>query len=45
LPADHPAHGKGLIDNRPVVYVCVGPVCSLPVADREILLAKLAEQR
>ena len=45
LPADHPAHGKGRIDNRPVVYVCVGPVCSLPVADREILLAKLAEQR
>ena len=29
----------------PAAYVCDGPVCSLPVTDREILLAKLSEQR
>ena len=45
LPADHPAHGKGLVEGRPAAYICDGPVCSLPVTDREILLAKLSEQR
>jgi uncharacterized protein len=45
LPTDHPAHGKGLIDGRPTAYVCVGPVCSLPLTEPEKLVANLAEQR
>jgi uncharacterized protein len=45
LPADHPAHGKGLVDGRAAAYVCVGPVCSLPLTDPEKLLARLTEQR
>ena len=43
LPVDHPAHGKGLADDRPAAYVCVGPVCSLPISEPEKLLAHLAE--
>ena len=45
LPADHPAHGKGLIDGRPAAYVCIGPVCSLPLTEPEKLIAHLAEIR
>ena len=41
LPADHPAHGKGLVDDRAAAYVCVGPVCSLPLTDPEKLVANL----
>ena len=42
LPAGHPAYGKGLVDGRAAAYVCVGPVCSLPLTDPEGLLANLA---
>ncbi|MBV8737139.1 MAG: thioredoxin domain-containing protein [Alphaproteobacteria bacterium] len=45
LPADHPAHGKGLVDGRPAAYVCIGPVCSLPLTEPEKLIAHLAEIR
>ncbi|HEY3911182.1 MAG TPA: thioredoxin domain-containing protein [Stellaceae bacterium] len=45
LPTGHPAHGKGLVDGRAAAYVCVGPVCSLPLTDPEKLLARLSEQR
>jgi uncharacterized protein YyaL (SSP411 family) len=45
LPADHPAHGKGLVDGRPAAYVCIGPVCSLPLTEPEKLIAHLAELR
>ena len=44
LPIDHPAHGKGLVDGRPAAYVCVGPVCSLPLAETEKLVAELLRQ-
>ena len=37
LPDDHPAAGKGLVDDRPAAYVCAGPVCSLPLTDPETL--------
>jgi hypothetical protein len=37
LPADHPASGKGLVDGKPAVYVCDGPVCSLPVTNPQEL--------
>ena len=45
LPADHPAHGKGLVNGRAAVYVCQGPVCSLPIADPGRLLDALADIR
>ena len=45
LPAEHPAHGKRLVDGRPAAYVCVGPVCSLPMTEPEKLIAHLAEIR
>jgi uncharacterized protein YyaL (SSP411 family) len=45
LPASHPAHGKGLVDGHAAAYVCVGPVCSLPLTDPEKLVAQLADIR
>ena len=45
LPADHPAHGKGLVAGKPAAYVCEGPVCSLPLTDPHALTAALAELR
>jgi uncharacterized protein YyaL (SSP411 family) len=37
IPDGHPAHGKGLIDGAPAAYVCVGPVCGLPVTAPQAL--------
>jgi uncharacterized protein len=45
LPAGHPAAGKGLVGGKPAAYVCEGPVCSLPISDRERLLEILARVR
>ena len=45
LPTGNPAHGKGLVDGRPAAYVCIGPVCSLPLTEPEKLIAHLAEIR
>jgi uncharacterized protein YyaL (SSP411 family) len=45
LPANHPAFGKGLVNGKPAAYVCEGPVCSLPITDRETLLDTLARVR
>jgi uncharacterized protein YyaL (SSP411 family) len=45
LPVGHPAYGKSLVDGRAAAYVCVGPVCSLPLTDPEKLLANLSERR
>jgi len=45
LPDDHPAFGKGTVDGKPAVYVCEGPVCSLPITDAESLLETLARVR
>ncbi len=44
LPAAHPASGKGQIDGKATAYVCVGPVCSLPLTDPAALAADLAER-
>ena len=41
LPKGHPAHGKGLVDGRPAVYVCAGPTCGLPVTDTKVLREEL----
>jgi uncharacterized protein YyaL (SSP411 family) len=45
LPPDHPASGKGQVNGRATAYVCVGPVCSLPITDPAALTADLAERR
>jgi uncharacterized protein len=45
LPADHPAHGKGLVNGKPAAYVCEGPVCSAPFTDATLLAADLARRR
>jgi uncharacterized protein len=45
LPARHPAYGKGLVDGRAAAYVCLGPVCSLPLTEPNKLVAHLAEIR
>jgi uncharacterized protein YyaL (SSP411 family) len=44
LRADHPAHGKGQVDGKPTAYVCVGPVCSLPLTEPAALAAALAPE-
>ena len=41
LPAGHPAAGKGLHEGRATAYVCVGPVCSLPLTEAARLRAAL----
>ncbi len=45
LPADHPAHGKGLVAGHAAAYVCEGPVCSLPLTEPQALTDALAELR
>jgi uncharacterized protein YyaL (SSP411 family) len=42
LPDGHPAHGKTTVDGKATAYVCVGPVCSLPLTDVEDLANALA---
>ena len=43
LPLGHPAFGKGQQEGKATAYVCVGPVCSLPVTDAQALKAALSE--
>ena len=45
LPEGHPAYGKGLVGGRPAVYVCDGPVCSLPLTEPQALIDNLAALR
>jgi uncharacterized protein YyaL (SSP411 family) len=45
LPVDHPAYGKGLVDDRAAAYVCNGPTCSLPFTEPRALIDSLAAQR
>ncbi len=45
LPPGHPAHGKGLVGGRTAVYVCDGPVCSLPITDPTALVDNLLALR
>jgi uncharacterized protein YyaL (SSP411 family) len=42
LPPHHPAHGKGLVDGRPAVYVCRAMTCSPPVTSPAALATLLA---
>ncbi|MDF1749319.1 MAG: thioredoxin domain-containing protein [Alphaproteobacteria bacterium] len=41
LPSHHPAYGKSLVEGKPAAYICVGPVCSLPLITSESLKAHL----
>jgi uncharacterized protein len=43
LPAQHPAHGKTLVDGKATAYVCEGPVCSLPIVVSQELVDALAK--
>ena len=42
FPLGHPVFGKSAVDGQPTVYVCRGPVCSLPLTTAEALAAALA---
>ena len=42
LPDGHPAQGKTSIDGKATAYVCVGPVCSLPLTNEKDLKDALA---
>jgi uncharacterized protein YyaL (SSP411 family) len=42
LPANHPAHGKGLINGKPAAYICIGRTCSLPMQTPAELMEALA---
>ena len=37
LPDGHQATGKGAVDGKATAYVCIGPVCSLPVTTADAL--------
>ena len=41
LPANHPAHGKGIVDGQATAYVCRGFTCSPPVTDPGLLRDRL----
>jgi len=45
LPPAHPAHDKGLVGGHAAAYVCVGPVCSLPIIEAQRLVDTLTEIR
>ena len=45
LPPSHPAAGKDQAADRATVYVCEGPVCSLPFTDPAALAADLDKRR
>jgi hypothetical protein len=41
LRSNHPAHGKGQVNNKPTVYFCAGETCSAPITDPAQLEAVL----
>ncbi len=45
LPTIGPLAGKAALDDKPTAYACLGPTCSLPVTDSQLLLDLLREQR
>jgi uncharacterized protein YyaL (SSP411 family) len=45
LPQGHPALGKGLVEGRAAVYVCEGPVCSLPLTEPDTVIDRLGATR
>jgi uncharacterized protein len=45
LPEGHPAAGKEQIAGKATVYLCEGPVCSLPITEPALLEKDLATRR
>jgi hypothetical protein len=45
LPASSPAFGKDTLDGKPTAYVCIGPLCSLPVTEPDALVAAVRVAR
>ncbi len=45
LPAEHPAHGKGLANGAATAYVCTAMTCSLPITTPAGLRAALEPHR
>jgi uncharacterized protein YyaL (SSP411 family) len=45
VPASSPAHGKTATVGKPTAYVCIGPQCSMPVADAAALVETVKEAR
>ena len=41
LPDNHPAHSKTKTKGKATAYICEGPVCSLPITDKQILIERL----
>ena len=41
LPPGHPAADKGQVGQQATAYVCIGPVCSLPLTDPSALMQAL----
>jgi len=45
LPASGPLAGKTAIAGQPTAYACLGPQCSLPVTEPDVLFALIRQQR
>jgi len=45
LPTTGPLAGKTAVEAKPTAYACLGPTCSLPVAEPDALLDLLRKQR
>ena len=45
LPASPALAGKTAVNNQPTAYACIGPTCSLPVANGDALIELLRTQR
>jgi uncharacterized protein YyaL (SSP411 family) len=45
VSASSPAAGKGRIDGKITAYICIGPRCSMPVTEPELLKQRLKEER
>lgn len=42
LPDGHPATDKAQVDGKATAFVCRGPVCSLPITDKNALVDALS---
>jgi uncharacterized protein len=45
IPPSSPAAGKGKVDGKITVYICIGQRCSLPLTDPNLVKEKLKEER
>ncbi len=45
IPPSSPAAGKGPVDGKIAAYICIGPRCSPPLTDPELVKERLKEER